>query len=209
VPDSERKFVVGLGNPGRKYRRTRHNVGFEALAELIARFSADGPREAFAGELWQARPAGLDEQVLLLAPQTYMNRSGRAVAEMLRFYKASPGDLMVVYDDMALEAGQLRCRQGGSAGGHNGLADVIAALGTDEVPRLRIGIGAAPPRMDAADYVLGKFTEDEIAVIGPAVDAAADAVQDWLRHGIRYVMDRYNQKASSAEPGPDRKRQEP
>ena len=144
--DNQRKFVVGLGNPGRKYQHTRHNVGFMVLAGLFGRWQPSPPRKAFSGELCEAVAAG--QRVMLLAPQTYMNLSGQAVLEMTAFYKAGASDLLVVMDDMALPVGQLRFRSGGSSGGHKGLADIIRRLGTDQVPRLRIGIGACPPGVE-------------------------------------------------------------
>ena len=209
------KFVVGLGNPGSKYEGTRHNLGFRVLEALRQRWSADGPRKAFAGQVWDARPTTNDEngpdetpppacrqgaRVMLLGPQTYMNNSGRAVAEMTRFYKADAEDVLIVLDDMALPPGQVRARAGGSAGGHKGLADVLRALGTQQVPRLRIGIGASPGPMDPVDFVLTRFTEDEQPLIEASIAAAAQAVEDWVFHGIRRVMDTYNRRAGPQEP---------
>ena len=198
--DERTRFVAGLGNPGRKYDRTRHNLGFRVLDALGRRWRADGPRKAFGGLVWDARAGGGPgdapvRRVVLLAPQTYMNRSGRSVAEMVGFYKARVEDVLIVVDDMALPPGQIRARAGGSAGGHNGLADVLAALGTDEVPRLRLGIGPPPGVMDPVDFVLTRFAPDEEPAVESAVAAAADAVEDWVFHGIRPVMDKYNRKA--------------
>lgn len=192
MDSSGRKFVVGLGNPGRKYQRTRHNIGWMVLAELARRWQASPPRKAFSGEVCEANVAS--QRVLLLAPQTYMNLSGQAVQEMAAFYKAGPSDLLVVLDDMALPLGQLRFRAGGSSGGHKGLADIVGRLGTEQVPRLRIGIGSPPPRIDGADFVLSTFGPDEQPVIEVAVIAAGQAVEDWLKNGMTYVMDKYNRK---------------
>ncbi|MCD6304373.1 MAG: aminoacyl-tRNA hydrolase [Planctomycetes bacterium] len=205
----ERRFVVGLGNPGRKYAATRHNVGFRVLEALKNRWAIRSARKAFGGELCEARltagrgsvgpggPAGRDGQggevsVMLLAPQTYMNCSGRAAAEMAAFYKASAEQILVVSDDMNLPLGRLRIRPGGSAGGHKGLADVLEKLGTPDVPRLRIGIGSPAPYMDAVDFVLSRFTPDEQAKMDRAVQRAAEAVEDWALHGVTFAMDKYN-----------------
>jgi PTH1 family peptidyl-tRNA hydrolase len=197
------KFVVGLGNPGRSYRRTRHNVGFAVVEVLTERWGAGRGRRAFDGRLREARPTvgGAPRRVMLLQPQTYMNRSGSAVAAMMRFYKAEPADLLVVLDDMALPLGRLRIRPGGSSGGHHGLTDVLAALGGQQVPRLRIGIGAAPPGMDGADYVLTPFAAAEQETIDRAVQQAAQVVEDWLAMSMIDVMDRYNRKGDSDDNG--------
>jgi PTH1 family peptidyl-tRNA hydrolase len=195
-PALERAFVVGLGNPGRRYEGTRHNVGFRVLEVLRCRWDLGEGKEAFAGLAWDARPVRGERtvRVTLLAPMTYMNDSGRAVRNMLDFYKVPPGEanLLVVLDDLALELGRLRARASGSAGGHNGLEDILRCCGTNEIHRLRVGIGAAPGAMDPRDYVLGVFGEDEREDIGAAVETAADAVVDWIFRGMRKVMDTYN-----------------
>jgi PTH1 family peptidyl-tRNA hydrolase len=200
VPDETRRFVVGLGNPGRSYERTRHNVGFRVLAVLRRRWGVEGDRKAFGGQMSEARPtrggAG-ERRVRLLEPHTYMNRSGLAVREMAAFYKADVEEILVVLDDMNLPVGRLRARSGGSAGGQKGLADVMARLGTDRVPRLRIGIGQPPAFMDGVDYVLSRFTPDEEEIVAEAVETAADAVEDWVFCGLSFVMDKYNRKAES------------
>jgi PTH1 family peptidyl-tRNA hydrolase len=192
MDDNQRKFVVGLGNPGSKYRRTRHNVGWMVLAELAKRWQASPPRKAFSAEVCEASVAS--RRVMLLAPQTYMNLSGQAVQEMAAFYKAAAVDLLIVLDDMALPLGQLRFRPGGSSGGHKGLADIVARLGAQEVPRLRIGIGSPPPWVEGADFVLSTFGPDEEPVILQAVVLAATAVEDWLTKGMTCVMEKYNRK---------------
>lgn len=194
-----KKFVVGLGNPGRRYAKTRHNLGFRVLGELREMWQVNTVRQAFSGELCRANPpsdrkAGLE--VLMLAPQTYMNRSGQAVREMMSFYKAPAADVLLVLDDAALPLGRVRARAGGSGGGHNGLADVIEALGTQDVPRIRIGIGPAPAEMDLTDFVLTRFGADEQQAIQSAVKTAAKAVEDWVFNGITYVMDTYNRSST-------------
>ena len=152
------RYVVGLGNPGRGYAKTRHNVGFTVLKELRKRWDFGSGRRKFHSRLWTGRIGG--RGVTLLAPQTYMNRSGLAVAEATGFTKAPPEAVLVVLDDMALPTGKLRIRAKGSAGGHKGLADVIRALGGAELPRLRIGVGQPPDEMDAVDYVRTNFRKD-------------------------------------------------
>ena len=184
------RYVVGLGNPGRGYAKTRHNVGFMVLKELRKRWDFGTARRKFHSRVWTGRIGAA--AVTLLAPQTYMNRSGLAVAEATSFTKAPPEAVLVVLDDLALPAGKLRARATGSAGGHKGLADVIRALGGADVPRLRIGIGRPPDEMDAVDYVLTKFRKDEEPVIAEAVARAADAVEEWVGEGIARVMDHYN-----------------
>ncbi|HET6427548.1 MAG TPA: aminoacyl-tRNA hydrolase [Phycisphaerae bacterium] len=185
------KYVVGLGNPGRRYQLTRHNVGFMVLAVLRERWDFGRARDRFGGRVWTGRIESAP--VMLLAPQTYMNESGRAVAEMVTFHKASPSSVLVVLDDMALPLGRLRARSRGSAGGHKGLADIARALGTDEVPRLRVGIGSPPEQMDAVAYVLSRFDEQEQAEMSGAVRRAADAAAAWATAGIECVMNAYNQ----------------
>lgn len=155
------------------------------------------PRAAFEGLLIDgrvSRPGAEAQRVMLLAPQTYMNCSGRSVRAMLDFYKGAPDELLVVLDDLALPPGRLRLRAEGSAGGHNGLDDVLRVVGTTRVARLRIGIGAAPAQMDPADYVLGRFGPDEQDAIDVAIRVAADAVEDWLFGGIDSAMAKYNRK---------------
>jgi len=151
---------------------------------------------AFGGLAYEAWPRRQDQtrRVILLKPGTYMNNSGQAVRELASFFKADPSQLLVVLDDLALEPGQLRMRPEGSAGGQKGLADVLARLGTMQVPRLRIGIGAAPGRMDPADYVLGQVTQAQFEVLGPALTRAAEAVEDWLFEPIQAAMEKYNRK---------------
>ena len=184
------KLVVGLGNPGRKYEGTRHNVGFDVLAELARRHGQGSPRSAFQGEVVEANLNG--ERALLLCPHTYMNRSGSSVVAARDFYKLAHEDLLIVCDDFHLPLGQLRVRAQGSAGGQKGLADIIRCLGTDDVPRLRFGIGEPPPRWNAADFVLSRFTGDESTDVQLSVARAADAVQTWARDGIQACMNQVN-----------------
>jgi PTH1 family peptidyl-tRNA hydrolase len=185
------KLIVGLGNPGRRYEKTRHNIGYAVLAEFARRLGvAAKPREKFHGELLEAEVGG--EKLLLLAPTTYMNHSGRSVAAARDFYDIPPADVLVICDDLNLPVGKLRFRSGGSSGGQKGLADVIVQFQTDDVPRLRIGIGAPPPAWDAADYVLSRFASDEVPEMEKAVQKAAEAVEVWVREGLSACTNRYN-----------------
>lgn len=189
------KLIVGLGNPGAKYRQTRHNVGFEVLAELARRHGGGKPKVKFDAELVDVQYAG--EKLLLVAPMTYMNESGRAARQVSQFYDVPAEDLLVICDDMNLETGRLRLRASGSAGGQKGLADIIRHLGTEDVPRLRIGIGQPPGQMSGSDYVLGKFTKPQREEIDPAILNAADGVERWVNDGIQLAMNTVN--ASSGD----------
>ena len=183
------KLVVGLGNPGRKYDGTRHNVGFDVLDLLAGRHRLEwesAPADALIAK-W--RPAS----VLLAKPLTFMNLSGYAIGELLRFYKIDLPDLFVLVDDANLELGRLRARPSGSAGGHNGLKSIIEALGTEEFARLRVGVGRGDAR-DLADHVLAKFDPDERTEVAEAADRAADAAELFVTDGIGPVMNRFNRK---------------
>jgi PTH1 family peptidyl-tRNA hydrolase len=184
------KLVVGLGNPGRKYEGTRHNVGYMVLSELARRARHEGTKGAFQGEV--ADIAINMERTLLLWPHTYMNRSGGSVLAARDFYKLKNDDVLIVCDDLHLPLGKLRFRPQGSAGGQKGLADVIRVFGTEEVPRLRIGIGEAPPGWNSADYVLARFTKQDQTVIDEAVVRGAEGVETWVRRGIQECMNQYN-----------------
>lgn len=186
------KVVVGLGNPGRKYENTRHNIGFEVVSELASRWNADPPRSRFESEICEIQ-IGVSK-VLLVAPQTFMNLSGRAVGKLCDFYKLEPEAFTVVCDDMNLPVGRLRWRAKGSAGGQKGLLDITRHLGTQEVARLRIGVGRPPGRQDPADYVLGRFGKAEREEMEIAVAHAADSVELWVREGTTTTMNKYNQK---------------
>jgi PTH1 family peptidyl-tRNA hydrolase len=184
------KLVVGLGNPGRKYEGTRHNVGFLVIEELARKHGQSLAKKAFQGEVVEAQLG--EEKTLLLCPHTLMNLSGGSVLAARDFYKIPQDDLLIVSDDLNLPLGKLRFRSGGSSGGQRGLKDIIHRLGTDQVPRLRVGIGSPPPRHDAADFVLGKFTKIERPDIEDAIWRAADAVLMWAREGLAVTMNRYN-----------------
>ena len=197
------KLVVGLGNPGREYVGTRHNVGWEVLDRLAVRLGWIGSPDDFSR---QARTkfdglaldgpvtlsSGGGDKLLLLKPTTYMNLSGRSVQAAMAFYQLSPPQVMVVLDEMALPCGKVRIRAGGSNGGHNGLRDVERALGTTEYPRLRLGVDAPPPRVAGRDYVLGRFSEEQRPKVDAAVGRAADALLTWIERGVETAMNRYN-----------------
>ena len=188
---AEIKMVVGLGNPGDRYIDTRHNIGFKVIDSLAELLKIKVSRGKFGACFGQGQIA--DKKLILLKPQQFMNRSGQAVVTAVGFYKIAESDLLVISDDMALEPGRIRIRQKGSAGGHNGLADVIEKLGTEDISRLRIGIGQSD-YIDDYDYVLGKPTEKEKPLINEAIDKAKQAVICWVEYGIEKVMNSYNQK---------------
>ncbi len=187
------KLIVGLGNPGSEYARTRHNVGFMAIDRLARRHGWSGVKARFNAGIIEADLSG--EKLILMQPTTYMNRSGQAVGEAARFYKLDPADIMVVIDETALPLGTIRIRPGGGDSGHNGMADIIRALATDGFPRLRIGIGAPEingRRITQHDYVLGRFTEEQAVDIEPALDRAAEALVCWATQGLDAAMNQYN-----------------
>ncbi len=184
------KLVVGLGNPGRRYEGTRHNVGYIVVGELAKKYFASGPRNRFQGETAEADLDG--EKTLLLTPTTYMNLSGASVLAARDFYKIPQEDLLVVCDDLNLPLAKLRVRAAGSAGGQKGLEDIIRRLGTDKFTRLRIGIGAPPDGWSWPDFVLSKFTKEEIPAMEQAVARAIEAIVVWTREGVQTCMDRYN-----------------
>ena len=192
------KLIVGLGNPGAKYRMNRHNVGYMVLAELAEKLPGNRPQSKFHGDLLNmSEPGG--ETALLLAPTTYMNRSGLSVGEASGFYKIQPSDILIVCDDLHLPFGKLRLRSDGSSGGQRGLADILRVLGTEKVPRLRIGIGSPPGQMDATDYVLMNFTEKERPEIAITIKQAAEAVICWFRKGINEAMNQYNRTGETGK----------
>ncbi len=186
-------LIVGLGNPGEKYENTRHNVGFQVVDELAERQHAPIQKLKFKALTNLLTIAG--EKVLVMKPVTYMNLSGEAVRPAADFYKIPPERILVISDDTALDAGALRIRTKGSAGGHNGLQSIIQHLGTDQFPRVRVGVGQKPhPDYDLADWVLGKFQGEDKKAMDAAVKRAADAVECLLREGPDRAMNRFNGK---------------
>ena len=183
------KLIVGLGNPGPEYANTRHNAGFLAAEAIARRHGLIGVRQKFHAGVLEGPVAG--HKVMLMQPLTYMNRSGLAVGEAAAFYKLDPADVMVLVDDLAFACGQLRVRATGSAGGHNGLKDIERVLGTRDYPRVRIGIDPRG-RVPQVDYVLGRFTEDQLEAVDTALFRVADAVECWLTDGVDAAMNRFN-----------------
>ena len=184
-------LLVGLGNPGSKYESTRHNMGFLAVDGLARRKGFRFNKLRFRA--WTAEWMVNGEKVLVMKPVTFMNLSGEAVRQAVDFYKVAPDHVLVVSDDTALAVGRLRIRRGGSAGGHNGLKNIILHLGTDQFPRLRVGVGEKPhPDYDMADWVLGKFQGEDKKAIDQAVKRAADAVECLLKEGPDRAMNRFN-----------------
>lgn len=186
---SDIKMIVGLGNPGSKYEGTRHNVGFEVVDRLADRLGVKVSKKKFGGFFCECVFEGT--KVLLLKPQQYMNCSGQVVATANGFYRVGVGGLMVVTDDMALEPGRIRIRAKGSAGGHNGLSDIISRVGGGEFGRLRVGIGQSE-MIAGRDYVLGRPSSDERAAIETAIETAEQCLLCWIREGIDSAMNRYN-----------------
>ncbi len=190
------KLVVGLGNPGRRYQATRHNIGF-AVADDLARRAAVVFEHSRANAL-SARVGTGPSSVLLVKPLTMMNLSGEAVAGLAHFFKIDAPDILVVADDVNLPLGRLRLRARGSAGGHNGFKSIIGMLGTDEFPRLRIGVGRGDPRRELADHVLAMFDKDESPDVEESVARAADAVECFIAEGIEAAMNRFNRWEAAA-----------
>jgi peptidyl-tRNA hydrolase, PTH1 family len=184
------RLVVGLGNPGERYRRTRHNLGFMAIDALATRAGVRRGRSEC--EAWVAEADIADQRVLLVKPQTFMNCSGAAVEPLLRKHADGLPDLLVVVDDVALELGTLRVRERGSHGGHNGLRSLVEALGSDDFARIRVGMRRAESPLDLAGYVLTDFDADEFLVVPELVARAADAVECFLRDGPQTAMNRFN-----------------
>jgi PTH1 family peptidyl-tRNA hydrolase len=194
------KLVAGLGNPGRQYAGTRHNVGFEVVECLAARHGAafePAPRDAARQARW--RRGGTGDDVWLVEPLTFMNLSGEAIGGLARYYRVDPTDLLVICDDVALPLGRLRVRGDGSDGGHNGLKSVAAHLSTSAYPRLRVGVGRGDRRRDLADHVLSRFELEEREDAARAVERAADAVEVWVESGLELAMRTYNRREASAD----------
>jgi PTH1 family peptidyl-tRNA hydrolase len=193
------KLVVGLGNPGREYVGTRHNVGFELVDRLATRLgwtSTDADFDRLARKKFDGLAmdglAGSVGKALLLKPLTYMNLSGRSVQAAMAFYGLTPSDVLVVLDDIALPVGRIRLRGSGSSGGHNGLKDIERALASSAYPRLRIGIDPRPPQVEQKDYVLGRFSDEQRKTLNATLDRAVDAVMLWMEKGIEPAMSKFN-----------------
>lgn len=194
------KLIVGLGNPGNKYERTRHNVGFDVLVRLEEQFGGGRRQSKFQGEFAEARIN--DHKVLLVWPLTFMNLSGRCVQPLMEFYKLSAEHVLVVCDDFNLPLGRLRLRPSGSGGGQKGLENIIQRLGTQDIPRLRLGIGPVPEGWEVTGFVLGRFHGDDQQSAGEMIRRASQAAAEWVRHGIEHCMNQYNAPANSPRERP-------
>lgn len=194
MPPVERSVVVGLGNPGEEYAKTRHNIGFDVVDLLAARWGASFERSnLLTGIVATATVRGFPvERVRLVKPTTYMNLCGPAHARAIKVFESAPEGALVVLDDFALDFGRLRLRAEGSSGGHNGLKSIEASLGTQAYPRLRIGIGPVPEGRDPADFVLSRYNAAERKELPFLIEAAADAVETWLRDGMAKAMEKHN-----------------
>ncbi len=183
---SQVRLVVGLGNPGAEYNRTRHNVGFDVVDFLASEWGLTWQHSKSWHALWAK-----GEKAILVKPASYMNRSGEPLSAVAGFYKIEPAEILVVLDDFALELGRLRLRPEGSAGGHNGLESILMHLGTEAIPRLRIGIGAAPSE-GAVDHVLGRFFTEEVPIVEKTIERAAAAVKCAIDKGVLSAMNLFN-----------------
>lgn len=195
-------MLVGLGNPGARYETTRHNVGWMALDRLAATESLlFRPDRRFRAETAEWTPAGGTERVVVVKPLTFMNDSGAAARAVAQFYRVAPEDMVVVYDEMALPLGAIRVRGRGSSAGHNGIKSLIAHMGTDAFPRVRIGVGG--PAGDSVAHVLGTFRREEWPAVHEAVALALEAVRAILNHGVPHAMNRFNQRPRNDGPDAD------
>lgn len=202
------KLIVGLGNPGRKYEQTRHNIGFMVAAKVASIAGAGPSKVRFEGELAEGNLTGNAgiEKLVILWPQTFMNASGQSVRKACDFYKLSTADLLVISDDLNLKTGRIRIRPSGSAGGQKGLTDIIRHLRTDDFTRLRIGIDRPPENWAVTDYVLGKFSKEETDKIESAIDRATAAAIAWATEGVAAAMSRYNADQNNSKPTTDKNR---
>ncbi|NLG37202.1 MAG: aminoacyl-tRNA hydrolase [Clostridiales bacterium] len=183
-------LIAGLGNPGARYAGTRHNMGFRALAHLAGRWEIPVTRTGFSGRYGQGSVDG--KRVMLLAPHTYMNDSGLCVAEAVSYFRVAPADTLLLYDDIDIPCGAVRVRAQGGPGTHNGMRSVVGHLGTEDFPRVRIGVGAPPDRTALVDWVLGRPGSEEDALLEAASRRAAEAADAWARRGIDAAMNEYN-----------------
>lgn len=185
------KLIVGLGNPGIRYVQTRHNVGWMVIDGLVDRFSLGVPQDRFHSYLWG--PVMIEsEKVFFMKPLTFMNASGEAIREFARYHPVSPADVLVVFDEVALDTGFIRIRAKGSAGGHNGMKSIIVHMGSADIPRLRIGIGPRPDFIPMVDFVLGRFREEELSDLARSLDRSVKACEMWCNHPMADVMNKFN-----------------
>ncbi|HVP69428.1 MAG TPA: aminoacyl-tRNA hydrolase [Anaeromyxobacteraceae bacterium] len=190
------KLLVGLGNPGLEYARTRHNVGFLVVEEVARQLGVEFKLRKFAAEIAEAGGGG--PRLWIMKPQTYMNHSGDSVGPAARFWKLEPADLVVVHDDLELDPFRVQVKVGGGHGGHNGLKHLNESLGTAEYGRIRVGVGRPPPAMDPADYVLGRFAKGEEALVASCVAEAAAAARMAVEGGVVKAMNEFNRRRTPA-----------
>lgn len=184
-------LIVGLGNPGLQYERTRHNAGFMVLDSLSKRLNIEISKYKFKAKLAEAEISG--KRCLIMKPETYMNNSGQAVVEAMNFYKLDADHLIVIYDDISLEPGNMRIRRKGSDGGHNGIKSIIQLTGEDKFPRIKIGVGKKPhPKFDLADWVLSRFKDDEMEKINDVCEKACDSLELMVNGEIDAAMNKFN-----------------
>lgn len=184
-------LIVGLGNPGKEYEKTRHNAGFMALDKIAEKFGAGSPKTKNKAQIMDCRISG--KRVLLVKPQTYMNLSGEAVGPLARYYKVASQNVFVIFDDISLPVGGIRLRKKGSAGGHNGIKSLISHLGSEDFPRLKIGVGAKPhPDADLKNHVLGGIPKNELPDFEKALQNAVLATEEMLKSGIESAMNKFN-----------------
>lgn len=181
-------LIVGLGNPGKEYENTRHNVGFAVVDYLANKYNIDINRTKFKGVYGEGVIGG--KKVMLLKPTTYMNLSGESIREVINFYKLDNEEIIIVYDDISLDLGKMRIRPKGSAGGHNGIKSIIANLGSDIFPRVKVGVGQ--PKNDLVSHVLGKFTKEEDKLLAKTIPAAAEAIETIIKEEVKEAMNKFN-----------------
>jgi len=185
-------IIIGLGNPTREYQGTRHNIGFDVITRIAEDYhiSLDFKKhKAICGKGYIE-----GEKVILAQPQTYMNLSGESVRELMDFYKVTPEEIIIIYDDISLDVGQLRLRNKGSAGGHNGIKSILNHIGTQEFPRIKVGVGDKPKGWDLADYVLSSFSKEDQPIIHDTIKKSSEAVESILKDGMEAAMNIYNKK---------------
>lgn len=185
-------LIAGLGNPGRDYAGTRHNIGFGVITRISDKYNIPITSREHKAICGKGMIAGT--KVILAQPQTFMNLSGESIRSLADYYKIDPEDIIIAYDDIDLEVGQIRVRRKGSAGGHNGIKSIISHLGTNEFPRVKVGVGAKPQGGDLVRHVLGRFSKEDERVIGEALDLAAGAVEDIVAEGVEAAMNHFNAK---------------
>ena len=181
-------LIVGLGNPGKEYEDTRHNIGFKVVDNIAKEYNIEINRQKFKGTYGEGFIDG--EKVMLLKPTTFMNLSGESVREVVDFYNLDNDKILVIYDDISLEVGTLRIREKGSAGGHNGIKSIIAHLGSDIFPRIKVGVGQ--PNVNLIKYVLGKFTKEEVVVLSESIQASTKATREIIKSDVKTAMNQFN-----------------